>query len=895
MVARKSHSDKSKARRGGNGRRLPPFRSKLIVGGTGVRKPPAEQSPPAEQRGVSPRLLASWLRLFHPEPNPVIEMRLLKIKGESVYPFNVGGYFDAAHFVGAAVRALDRKTAEGAYFTLNPLRNGVEARCPNKTKRAEAGGLTGKDDVAKRQWLMIDADPKRPAGISATKGERAKALADIQELRAYLKGQGWPEPIVASSGNGFHLYYRIDLPADDGGLVERVLRELSQRFSTAETKIDPTTHKPNQLTKLYGTYARKGEDTADRPHWRSHLVEVPGCASVWDVSTADVKVVTKEQLEAVGGAASKARVGSSRNGPRQDHRLKVREYLQHRGVTVHAEKPGSGGVVWLVVCPFNPDHGTKKGDTVVGQKADGMTFFKCNHPDCDGKRWQEFKAAVGKPLPDHYDPPLADRTRKRREGVGGDVGVGDERGRSATLGDEDADDEADAGRLKRTDQGNAERLVIRHGKDMRYCHETGKWYVWDEKRWAPDRTGEAMRRAKDTVRGLFAEAADPGTPLDQLEGLTKFALKSQGATALRDMLILGQSEPGIPVLIADRDRDPWLLNCPNGTIDLRTGELRRPQREDYLTTLCPVEYDPRARCPTFLKSLDKILAGNVGLITYLHRALGCGLTGVMREQFLPILCGDGGNGKTTIANAVMATLGGDYAIKASRDMLLASKDDKHPAQLARLLAKRIVFAVETPDGARLDETMVKELTGGDPIVARGMRQNPFQFDPTHTTFLVTNHRPRIRGTDEGIWRRVRLILFTVTIPEAEQDKELPEKLAAERQGVLAWLVEGCLDWQRQGLKTPPEVTAATAEYRRAEDVCGAFIEERCRKHPKASTSCADLYGAYKTWAEENGEEVQTPKALGRALSERGFEPTRTGVRRGWKGLVLLADHEVFGE
>jgi hypothetical protein len=422
-IKKRPTSAKSKVGHDGGGRRMPSFRSKLNVGGTGVRGRPDEQSPPAEQKVVGPQLLASWLRLFHPEARPVIEMRILKIKDEGrSYPYNVGGYFDAEHFSGAAARALDRKTAEGAYFTLNPLRNGVEARCPNKLKRAEPGGLTSKDDVDKRQWLMIDADPKRPGGVSATKAERDKAWNDIGQLRDYLKGQGWPEPIVASSGNGFHLYYRVDLPADDGGLVERVLKELSQRFSTADTKIDPTTHKPNQLTKLYGTYARKGEDTPDRPHRRSHLTEVPGCESVWDVSTADVKVVTKEQLEAVGGAAPpvNGRAGAASKGRHSDHRLMVPTYLAHFGVSVRKEvKPG----VWQIECPFDSSHGTK-GETVVGQFPNGATYFKCNHPDCDGKKWAEFKRVVGEPLPEHYDPPKGRRAARprpqgQREGVGG--------------------------------------------------------------------------------------------------------------------------------------------------------------------------------------------------------------------------------------------------------------------------------------------------------------------------------------------------------------------------------------------------------------------------------------------------------------------------------------------
>jgi P4 family phage/plasmid primase-like protien len=207
-----------------------------------------------------------------------------------------------------------------------------------------------------------------------------------------------------------------------------------------------------------------------------------------------------------------------------------------------------------------------------------------------------------------------------------------------------------------------------------------------------------------------------------------------------------------------------------------------------------------------------------------------------------------------------------------------------------------VFAVETPDGARLDETMVKELTGGDPIVARGMRQNPYQFDPTHTAVLVTNHKPQVRGTDHALWRRVHLIPFTVTIPDAEKDKALPGKLNAERQGILAWLVEGCLDWQRQqGLKPPPEVIAATAEYRSAEDVLGAFLDECCELGPRLEASSKSLYGAYTTWAEENGEFILSQKKLGKALRERGLGWQHRNDGNWWIGVALRSEEGVFGD
>jgi hypothetical protein len=570
-IKRRATSDKTRTSRGGNGRRLPPFRSKIIVGCTGLPRRPdeqgaqAQQSPPAERKVVGQALLASWLRLFHPEPNPVIEMRLLKIKDKGrSYTYNVGGYFDAEHFLGAATRALDRE-AEGTYFTLNPLRNGVDARCQNKLKQAEAGRQTTKNDVAKRQWLPIDADPVRPSGISSTKEERDKAWQDIRPLRDFLKAQGWADPVVASSGNGYHLYYRIDLPANDGGLVERVLKELDRRFSTPETRIDPAIHNSNQITKLYGTFARKGENTADRPHRRSHLIEVPGCESPWDVSTADVRVVSKEQLEAVGGAAApRKRGGPSRNG-RQDHKLIVPTYLTHVGVTVHRERPGGGGTVWHIECPFDPSHGGNHGDTVVGQLANGATYFTCNHPDCGGKGWADFKKAVGEPLPEHYDPPKGRRPAPRREGVGVSgvsVNAGGTVATSAPDGDED-DVRVEvelAGNVECVAAGVARALAVRlpAGSVVEHVYERNN----------------ALATVVKDGRGRLRPAALPKARLVEFLAPRVRLLKDDGSELsrppdwLRDAVFARQHWDGLPGLTG-------VIRCPvlrpDGTLLLEPG------------------------------------------------------------------------------------------------------------------------------------------------------------------------------------------------------------------------------------------------------------------------------------------------------------------------------------
>jgi putative DNA primase/helicase len=267
---------------------------------------------------------------------------------------------------------------------------------------------------------------------------------------------------------------------------------------------------------------------------------------------------------------------------------------------------------------------------------------------------------------------------------------------------------------------------------------------------------------------------------------------------------------------------------------------------------------------------------------FVQRVIGYAAAGVVSEEVLVILYGVGANGKSTLVNVVMEALG-DYAMQAAPDLLLAKKGS-HPTELADLFGARFVASVETDEGRRLAEGLVKQLTGRDPIKARRMREDFWQFDPTHTVFLATNHRPEVKGTDHAIWRRLKLVPFEVTIPEPEQDKGLPEKLREELPGILAWIVRGCWEWQRDGIGEPEEVKSATTSYRADMDVLAGFIEDRCVVDPDAWAAFADLYASYQDWCEESGEKAETKRRFGTRLKERGFEPGRgtgnTPIRRG---------------
>lgn len=461
------------------------------------------------------------------------------------------------------------------------------------------------------------------------------------------------------------------------------------------------------------------------------------------------------------------------------------------------------------------------------------------------------------------------------------------------LGDEDASRENGHGEYHPyhlTDLGNAQRLVARHGEDMRFCHPWGKWLVWDGTRWKVDDSAEATRRAVDTVSGIYAEAAK-AEGKDERKAIAKHAAQSEGRSRIDAMLYLAEALPGIPVLPDEFDSDKWLLNVENGTIDLRSGELREHQREDLNTKIAPVEHDPDATAPTFERFLEQILPSEA-VRDFLQRAVGYASTGAVTEEVLPILHGTGANGKTTLTGVLLDALG-DYAIQAPPDLLMA-KRDTHPTELTKLFGARLVVCMETEDGRRLAESLVKALTGREKITARRMREDFWTFEPTHTVFLGTNHKPEIRGTDHAIWRRPKLVPFDVTIPEPEQDKKLSEKLSAELPGVLAWIVRGCLDYQEKGLGVPEQVATATTGYRSEMDTLAAFFEDRCVIHDRAEVPATPLHHAYQEWCADTGERAETQKRFGMRLKERGFEsfiissgPYR--ARSGWLGIGLRDD------
>jgi len=443
-----------------------------------------------------------------------------------------------------------------------------------------------------------------------------------------------------------------------------------------------------------------------------------------------------------------------------------------------------------------------------------------------------------------------------------------------------------------TDLGNAERLVERFGKDVRHCREWNKWLVWDGVRWVIDREGRVERMAAETARGIYAEAL-ACRDYDLRKKVVEHAVRSESERAINAMVSLARSQPGVPILPERLDADPWLMAVANGTVDLRTGELRESKREDHITKQAAVKYEAGAECPEFEKFLRKILLDNENLRGFIQRAIGYSLTGRITERCIFILHGVGRNGKSTLLEVIQAMLG-DYSLRTPTETLMVKyRGSDIPNDIARLKGARFVSASESEEGQRLAEAKIKDLTGGDTVSARFMRGEFFDFKPEFKLWLGTNHKPVIRGTDNAIWDRIRLVPFEYRVPEDEINPLLPERLRGEMDGIFQWALRGCLEWQAHGLINPDEVKAAMGEYRTEMDVLASFLEDSCEMEPYLEISSKDLYAEYRKWCELNAEKMLSQKKFGMRLMERGIESKRSMKMRYWAGIGLRDEHDTL--
>ena len=443
----------------------------------------------------------------------------------------------------------------------------------------------------------------------------------------------------------------------------------------------------------------------------------------------------------------------------------------------------------------------------------------------------------------------------------------------------------------RTDLGNSERFVDAHRDRVLWCPARKSFLCWDGKRYAWDERGEAVKLAHATARSIFHEAADTEDE-DEQKAIAKWALASQNESRINAML--SQARPYLAVGMEELDRDPWLINCQNGTLDLRTGKLKDHDPADRITKIVPVDYDPDAPAPRFKRFLKEALVDDA-VIKFVKRYSGYTLTGITRERLLAILYGFGKNGKTTLVELLHEVLG-DYARNTDVETLLIKKYQGVGNDVAALKGARFVSAAEVEKGRRLAESKVKQLTGRDTVTARFLFGENFDFKPEFKLWLSTNNKPVIQGTDDAIWDRIRLIPFTQRFDGHKADPKLPDKLRHEIAGVFAWMVEGCLEWQEHGLQEPKTVTEATKQYREEMDTLASFLDEVCVMGPHHRVLAEKLYQRYAMWCDNSGERKDPKKAFVARLEERGFERRRetAGVNKGryiWLGIGFRSDDE----
>ena len=494
---------------------------------------------------------------------------------------------------------------------------------------------------------------------------------------------------------------------------------------------------------------------------------------------------------------------------------------------------------------------------------------------------------------DEVDAALRERPRKQR-------------GNLAIVPDVPIEPIAGVDRLNATDLGNARRLAAKHGENFRSVvnGQGDGWLVWSGKAWEWD-TGRRVHRLAQTVPDMIREEADACPDPKAAKKLEKWALTTESSGAQRAILSLLTSQEGIPVSMSDLDADPWLFNCQNGTFNLMTGEFGPHRREDLLTKMAGASYVPDAKCQRWLSFLDTIMGGDQEMVDYLQEAIGYSLCGTTKEQCMWVLHGDGSNGKSTFMETILL-LTGSYGRLVPPDTFAEKPNGGIPNDVASLAGCRFALASETKKGAALDMGIVKRATGDKTMSARFMRGEYFDFPVQLALWMPTNHKPIIKGNDHGSWRRIRLVPFTVTIPDDKKDENLGDKLKAELDGILWWALQGLARWHQRGMKLPrPEkVVVATQGYRDDMDTLAEFFEDRCtvdqERKSRPSTLRAlnsALYDSYAEWAEARKEHLLSQRTFSMVMKERGFEQdSNRSEGRKWVGLSVetLAKPKRFG-
>jgi putative DNA primase/helicase len=821
----------------------------------------------------------------------------------------VSGYFDDWEKLAQAVATLEAAGYPGIYWTINPTDSALLARAANKVKGyVNSGDCSSDENTVRRWWLPLDLDVKRPAGISSTDAEHEAALALALHVQAKLIVDGWGPAIYADSGNGAHLLYAIDLPNDQESkdLLSRVLTGLAARFNTrapdVPVEVDRTMFNASRILKIYGTTARKGDATADRPHRLSRILQAP----------AELTAVSRELLAAQAAEVpAKARypalqASAKDRGPRGGPEFDIEDFLGRHGIRYRTKLAYEGGWKYqLEECPWDAAH--KYPDACVFDYPDGFGF-RCLHNSCQGHDWRAFRELFEGPRPVRYRNTPAPRDEDVPPPAPGDMTGQNPPPLPPAKGDgEGAEEPPDLIGYPLTDSGNGERIVALFGRDIRYCTEMQSWFVWDTRRWAVDHANLMRQKAMEMARLLYYQASK--LPEGQLRTvMDKHARASESSSGITNALREAERICGIPVSAQALDQYPDHFNFLNGTLYLRDGSIRPHERFMLLTKLCEYDYRPEARCPLFQVFIEWAMGGPLGgnpdaelpemtvrLVSFIQRVIGYSITGSVSEKAVFVFYGaDGDNGKTTLLTVFRELLGRDYASLLLIDTIMHARNTDNTARedMADLRGARFVQTSEICKEDRLNEQRIKFLTQGmGTIKSRRLHEHLVEFTATHKLLMDCNYRPKVTGQDNAIWRRLVQIPFLVTISEDKKDSGLLGKLKAEVEGILAWAVRGAVEWYKHGLGKPPEVVEAQQDWREHDDPVREFLADWCDLGEGLYCPVADLMSAYLLWAKEYGEKFPLARrAFNESLVGKGIKQDRKCVEkvttRIWTGIEL---------
>ena len=784
------------------------------------------------------------------KPGAVLELRVLKVGGRKNR--TASGYFDDHQKLAEAAQRYSGQ-ADGVYVTLNPVQPALLARAYNRVEDF-ADTTTGDLEVERRRWLPFDFDPKRPSGISSTDEEHEAALTKMHLAVAWLTQTfGWPKPVKGDSGNGGHANYRIDLPNDQAStvLVQKCLQAMAMVMDDDRIAVDTSVFNASRIWKVYGTLAGKGDHVPERPHRYAKLIDVPD----------PIEVVTQEQLEALAAMIPEPEADPHKRNGYSGKPFDLELWIQEHNLDVGTARDWNGGKRWIFnVCPWKPEH-TDRSAFIV-RLANGAIAAGCKHNSCQGQNWHSLREMVEGP-------------REKRQGKDGGASTPKDTTPTGPF-------------IERSDLATAEYAYSLYGGEIIYTPTHG-WLRRTDTHWTTDQAeAHAQRRVNDALRQQAGEALATGqTDL----------LKRSIPDARNTRNVLYQFKSLATVSTADLDSVPYLLNTLSGVVDLRTGELATHDPSARFTYCVQTEYRLRAYVlthPLYREKLTEWFSGDMETIGFVERALGYAITGETKEEIAIWIQGQRRSGKGTMLNTPLELLGSPLGMSLAVRALTNERNDPQGFAIAPLKPARFVVASESKRHQRLDDGLLKWLTGRDTIQVAHKGRDPFQMRPQFKLFVMSNHLPSFDAGDSAVMGRIKIVKMPNSYYGCE-DKDLKAALLSkeQRELLLSLLVAQAGYYYRSGLPIPKAIEDRAEEVRRANSPTHAWMGEAVFSKSGNQELLDDWYQHYCGWCEEWGFKPQVKGWFARTLNESGY-PTTTEVKREGEKLRRVT-HVLNGE